>query len=517
MPIGACNGVASLSISPSMSRLHERAHLPRSPRLQQWLVWTTSGTAIAGGAAGILLENWWLGAAPAAVLILWLAVFDFRRLYYLLLATLPLSTEIELPAGLGTDLPSEQIMWLLTLVGVAWFAYHSRSVDARFVRHPVTLALLAHLSWTTLACLNSTMGVASLKFWLAKGWYVVVFFFLAGHIFRQERDFKALLWWFLIPLLLTVCIVLARHAARGLTFEEVNYVMGPFYRNHVIYACIQAVFLPFVWWGRSHYPPGSWSRRLLTAAMLLLLVGINFAYTRAAYGALLIAVVFYGLMRWRMLQVGLLIAALGIGLFVSFVTYRDNWLLFAPNYERTVTHTRFDNLLQATTRLEDISLMERVYRWVAAAYMIEQKPILGFGPGTFYFNYRNFTVTSFKTYVSHNPERSGIHNYYLMVAVEQGLPGLFFFLAFCVLVLLWGQRTYHRLREVAQGRFVMAASLSFALICLLMFMNDFVETDKIGSLFFICAAIVVNGSLSAQASKEKSGKRSEDVLPPSPF
>jgi O-antigen ligase len=206
-----------------------------------------------------------------------------------------------------------------------------------------------------------------------------------------------------------------------------------------------------------------------------------------------------------MLQAGLLIAALGIGLFVGFVTYRDNWLLFAPNYERTVTHTRFDNLLEATTRLEDISLMERVYRWVAAAYMIEQKPILGFGPGTFYFNYRNFTVTSFKTYVSHNPERSGIHNYYLMVAVEQGLPGLFFFLAFCVLVLLWGQRTYHRLRDVAQGRFVMAASLSFALICLLMFMNDFVETDKIGSLFFICAAIVVNGSLSAEVRKQTPG------------
>jgi hypothetical protein len=41
---------------------------------------------------------------------------------------------------------------------------------------------------------------------------------------------------------------------------------------------------------------------------------------------------------------------------------------------------------------------------------------------------------------------------------------------------------------------LMAALLCFVLTNLLMLMNDFVETDKIGSLFIMSAAILANGS-----------------------
>ncbi len=480
--------------------MHVPAHFRRSttPPLDRWLVWSTGILTLTSTAVGAALDIWWPLAAPAAWLVGWLAVVDFRRLYYLLLATLPISTEVELSNSLGTDMPSEPLMWVLTLAAVFWFARHWCKVSYSFLLHPVTLALLAHLAWTTLTCLTTTIEVVSLKFWLAKSWYVIVFFFLAGHIFQQEQDVRALLWWFFVPLVFTVCVVLVRHAGKGFSFEEVNYVMGPFYRNHVIYACIQAIFLPFLWLGLRRYR--LYSRRwwLLALGAVVLLVGINFAYTRAAYVALLAAFGLYWLVRWRLLRIALVAAALTTGIFIAVVTRGDNWLLFAPNYERTITHQRFDRLLEATTRLEDISVMERVYRWVAAAYMIEERPVLGFGPGTFYFNYQRYTVSSFKTYVSDNPERSGIHNYYLMVAVEQGLIGLAFFLAFCTLVLLWGQRAYHQLRDPAQRQITMAALLSFALTCLLMLMNDFVETDKIGSLFFICAALIVNSALRAE-------------------
>ncbi len=467
------------------------------------LVYGVAFLAIAGTAASAWFEAWEWTALPAVGLAVSLALVDFRRLYYLLIATLPLSTEVELPGGLGTDLPSEPLMWVLTLTAVAWFVRHGRTVSSRFLRHPIALALLAHLAWMTLACLTTTFGVVSLKFWLAKGWYVIVFFFLAGYLFREERDVRALLWWFFIPLLATVCIVLVRHAERGFSFEQVNYVLGPFYRNHVMYACIQAVFLPFVWLGLRRYRRYSGAWWGLAIGAVILLAGINFAYTRAAYAGLFAIVGLYWIVRWRLLRATLVAFAIGVASFIAFVVRRDNWLLFAPNYERTVTHTRFDNLLEATVRLEDISLMERVYRWVAAAYMLQEHPWMGIGPGTFYFNYQNYTVSSFKTYVSHNPERSGIHNGFLMVAVEQGVPGFVLFIAFCSLVLLWGQRAYHRLRDPAWGAITMAALLSFALICLLMLMNDFAETDKIGSLFFICAALILNASLRAEDERKQ--------------
>jgi hypothetical protein len=42
---------------------------------------------------------------------------------------------------------------------------------------------------------------------------------------------------------------------------------------------------------------------------------------------------------------------------------------------------------------------------------------------------------------------------------------------------------------------LLAALLCFMLTLLLMLMNDFLETDKIGSLFFMSAAILANTDL----------------------
>ena len=208
--------------------------------------------------------------------------------------------------------------------------------------------------------------------------------------------------------------------------------------------------------------------------------------------ALLAAVGIYWVVRWRLMKAALVAVALGFVLLIGFLGTRDNWLLFAPDYEKAISHKRFDNLLEATTKLEDISTMERVYRWVAASYMIQEKPWTGFGPGTFYFHYKNYTVSSFKTYVSDNPEHSGIHNYYLMVTVEQGLPGLFFYLLLCAVVMLKGEEIYHHTTNISHRRTLMAALLCFSLTNLLMLMNDFVETDKIGALFILSVAMMVN-------------------------
>jgi O-antigen ligase len=153
--------------------------------------------------------------------------------------------------------------------------------------------------------------------------------------------------------------------------------------------------------------------------------------------------------------------------------------------------------------------MERVHRWVAASYMIRDRPLMGFGPGNFYFFYQKYTVTSFKTYVSRNPEHSGIHNYYLMTAVEQGLLGLLLFLALCVYAILRGERIYHATLDGGRRRMLVAAVLCFILIDLLMLMNDFVETDKIGSLFFLSLAILVNTDLK---NSELDGDASNDEV-----
>ena len=170
--------------------------------------------------------------------------------------------------------------------------------------------------------------------------------------------------------------------------------------------------------------------------------------------------------------------------------HNNNYLDSQPDYDKTVTHTEFDDLLSATTKGQDVSTMERVYRWVAGGHMIADKPALGFGPGTFTKYYKSYTIFGFNTYVSDNWELSGIHCYYLMTAVEQGIIGALLFLALIFLVLLKGEQVYHQTKSVGRRRVVMMAILATVVIDGLLLMNDLVETDKVGSFFFLCMALI---------------------------
>jgi O-antigen ligase len=453
--------------------------------------------------AGLALEMPYIALAPFGAGLIWLALVDFRKVFFLMLGCIPISTEVSLPGGLATDLPSEPLMWVLTLAGLIWFPQNWRKVDVRFFRHPVTLALFAHLFWLMITVATSQNLLISVKSMLAKGWYVIVFYFWAGRFLNEERDFKALMWWFFVPLFLVTISVVVRHAGYGFSFESINGCLEPFFRTHVMYACLLAIFLPFVWYGTYWYRRFSGAWWWLVLGVLVLLIGINFAYTRAAYGALVLVIGVYWIVRLRWMKGALVAAALFFAGFVVFLNTNNNWLLFAPEFERTITHQRFDRLLEATTKLEDISTMERVYRWVAASYMIQERPGLGFGPATFYTYYKNYTVTSFRTYVSDNPEQSSTHNYFLMMAVEEGLPGLFFFMLFCVVVMLRGEKVYHQTTDRRMRVGLLSALLCFVLINILMLMNDFIETDKIGSLFFLSAAILVNVDLRNRSLGEK--------------
>lgn len=461
---------------------------------------------VAAACAAVALDAWWVAFTPLVPALAVLAIVDFRKVFYLMMACIPISMEQELPGGLGTDFPSEQLMWLLFITSGLWFIQNWRQIDARFIRHPIALALFAHLAWMSVCVITSQDLVYSVKHWMAKAWYVGVFFFLAGGLLQTEKDLRVMFWWFFIPLQLAMLIVLGRHAAIGFSFKEVEYVMGPFFRNHVMYACLLAVFIPFLWFAAQFYPRFSKNWWVIGFGFVSFIVGINFAYTRAAYVALLAALAMYWIVRRRMTQYVLILAGFLLVLLFWFISLGDNWLRFAPDYERTVTHTRFENLIEATTKLEDISTMERVYRWVAGTYMIREKPLHGFGPGTFYLFYKNYTVTSFQTYVSDNPEKSSIHNYFLMMMVEQGIPGFLFFVLLVVVAIMKGQQIYHQGISPAHRRMTMTALLVFMLINLLMLMNDLVETDKIGSLFFISLALLINSDFANRRGNSELNK-----------
>lgn len=432
---------------------------------------------------------------PAAFLIVYVAILDFRKLYFLLLICIPFSTEVYLPNGLGTDLPTEPLIVGLMLVYIMYFIQNVRKINSTFFRHTLMLFLFLHLGWMLIAVFNSQLLVVSIKFFLAKLWYVVTFVFLTGLIVKSEREFKQLFWSVFIPLIITVLYVLYRQGVFGFSLEMVGKAMHPFYRNHVNYAALLTLFLPIVITASTWYK--RWSIRwwAIICGGLILLIAIQLAFTRSAYVSLMLAFVAYFIIRYRLMKGAISLAIVVVLAFATYVATNNRYLDYAPNFEKTITHHNMEDLFKATYNMEDLSTMERLYRWVAGVHMSSDQRLFGFGPGNFYNFYKKYTVRSFETYVSDNKDKSGVHNYYLMVLIDQGIPGCLIFLLLTAIILVVGERIYHRTDNVERKGIIMSLLLSMIIIDAFLIINDLLETDKVGAFYFIHIAVLINFDL----------------------
>ncbi len=453
---------------------------------------------------GFLLEDPMFLLVPGVVILGSIALTDIRYIFYLLLFTLPISFEFIFLNGFALALPTEPLMAALLLLYFFYVAVFLKQYDFAFIKHPITQLALVHLFWIGLAALYASLPFVAFKFFLAKCWYIIPFVLVSGIFIKDQKDFKPVFWIIFIPLLLVVLQTLIRHAAIDFSFALVNRTMTPFFRNHVDYAVMIVVFLPFVIAARFWYKSGSFARLLCDFGILIFILGIVYSYTRAAMGSLVIIPAAYIIFRFNLARF-----AIAGGLVVAFVAIiflsRENaYLAFAPNYEKTIYHENWKRHLRATLNFRDVSSMERVYRWIAAFRMSTDHPVIGFGPNNFYHHYKEYTVSNFETYVSDNPEQSTVHNYYLLTIVEQGYVGLIILLSLIIAALITCQRLVHSSLPPPDKQLAMAAGVAFLILLANIFLADLIELDKTGSIFFMCFAIFVNLDLKRKRLSETS-------------
>ncbi len=452
------------------------------------LFWLFAGLCLAVCLLGMVVSNPLPAVIPIGILFVLFVINSPKQLFYFFFALLPFSIEIQI-GSFGTDLPSEPIMIILMGICLLLMLTKNSTISKAAFMHPISLVLLGHIAWIAFTGIFSSDQVVSFKYLLAKLWYVIPFFILPQFLFKKEVDFRKVFYVLSFSMFVAMAYTLVRHAAEGFTFASSNTVMRPIFRNHVNYAIMLLAFLPYFWY--LIRTTTSKSKLPLLGLLVFLLIAIYFSYTRAAQFSVLLAIAFYWVVKWRLVKVAVGLSFIGLMGIAAFMSIDNKYLDYAPNYERAIAHTKFDNILDATAKMEDISTVERFYRWVAGGYMVGNKPVLGYGPATFYFQYRPHTVTSYKTYVSDNPEKSGIHNNYLMIAVEQGIPGLFIFLGLTFLPLLYVEKLFHKITDGRDLALVFAAGSCFFLISVTILINDLIEADKIGPLYFLSAAIIV--------------------------
>jgi len=288
--------------------------------IQHYFYFIYATTIVLGVVLALVTGFYPLLALPLGVLVAFVAVVDFRKIFYLLLMCIPLSTEFYLPNGFATDLPTEPLIIGLTLVYIYYLFSNLHRIDGAFFKHPIVLALFLHLTWMLIAAINSQLLFVSIKFFIAKMWYILVFVLLTSVLIKNENHVKHLFWWVFIPLLFTIIIVLIQQTAAGFSLKDSHRAMQPFYRNHVVYAALLSLFLPYALIAQTWYKRWSVTWWIVIIGILIILVGIQLSFTRTAYIALIMAVGAYFVIRLRLMKIaigGALVALLAGILFLG--------------------------------------------------------------------------------------------------------------------------------------------------------------------------------------------------------
>ena len=164
-------------------------------------VYIISALFIALNAYFITLEFYWFSVLPLVLLIVILFFFALDRLLLIITFLTPLAINIrDYEHNLALSLPTEPLLLgALCLFFIKIF--FSRDIfPSRFLKHPVTIAIIFYLIWMFITSVTSEIPVVSFKYLLSRLWFIIPFYFLVALAFRKFRFIKTYVWLYVVPL-----------------------------------------------------------------------------------------------------------------------------------------------------------------------------------------------------------------------------------------------------------------------------------------------------------------------------
>ena len=159
------------------------------------------------------------------------------------------------------------------------------------------------------------------------------------------------------------------------------------------------------------------------------------------------------------------------------------------------TTEEFSERLQSATNVTtDASNLERINRWSCALAMFKERPIFGFGPGTYAFEYARFQQPENLTIISTNFGNMGnAHSEYLGPLAEMGLLGLLTVLGIIAAIFYKGITLYYTWPDDDKESRIIILSIVLSLTTYFVhgILNNFLDTDKAAVPIWGMAAIIM--------------------------
>ena len=153
----------------------------------------------------------------------------------------------------------------------------------------------------------------------------------------------------------------------------------------------------------------------------------------------------------------------------------------------------FSERIQSISNVSsDASNLERLNRWACAYEMFKKKPVFGYGPGTYAFEYAPFQHHEDLTIISTNFGDGGnAHSEYLGPLAESGLMGMISMLLVVAVLFYSGIKLYFKLQDPWYKTIILIGILGLFTYFTHGILNNYLDTDKASIPVWGFAAIIV--------------------------
>lgn len=428
-------------------------------------------------------------AMPAVVGILLMYVFSLDKVLLLVAFTTPLSINIQsLNVQLALSLPAEPLLAGLLVMFIAKYV-HDFSFDRKIAQHPISIVIYLMFVWIIITTITSEMPVVSLKFLVSRLWFIIPSYFLCAVLFKNPRNISKFIWLYILGLIIVVFYTIINHASHGFDGDTAHWVMSPFYNDHTAYGAALAVYIVLCA-AYLFMPNMSKTKRFgVIAAFCVLILAIILSFCRASWISLIAAI---GVLSCVLLKIKFkYIAIIAIVLIGLFFTFQEQIFYNLSKNDQDASGNIAENIQSMTNISTDASNLERINRWNSAFRMFHEKPLLGWGPGTYQFFYAPFQESKNKTIISTNSGDMGnAHSEYIGTLAEQGIPGSLIVVSIVVVFMYSGLMTYRRAKNKESKILVLASTLALFGYYIHGTLNNFLDTDKLAVPIWSCMAII---------------------------
>lgn len=464
--------------------------------MRPWLTDKTvlTGTLLFSILLGVAAYNDFLLIAllPLVVLLAWWSIKRLDLYIGFVLLSVPLSInlqELEV-TSLGLYMPTEPLL-LGALILFLFRFFYGWPVDKRLFSHPITITIGCMMVWMAITTVTSYDPLVSLKFMTSRAWFIVSFFFFIGHLMLQKPEYRErMVMLLLFPLCIVVVYTVIRHAGYDFSKHAGHWMMKPFFKDHTSYGAVLAMMFPPAIALLSKKDRPALAKLVLAVATAIIAIGLVLSFTRAAWvslagaGALFIA-----------MKIGIklkTLASISVLIVLAALVNFDSLMIDLQRNKQDSSDNLTEHVQSISNVSSDDSNLERLNRWSCAVSLFKERPIVGWGPGTYQFVYAPFQKSELKTGIStNNADGGNAHSEYLGPLAEQGVLGVLWVL----LLILWasvvGFRLWNNLENKDERN--LAASIYLGLMTYFIHgvLNNYLDTDKASAPFWGFLALLV--------------------------